>query len=88
MMDYDALFAEQKGRCAICKARWYAVNPKTGKKQRRFHRDHDHQRLIPRGLLCYKCNVRLRGEVSAEWCFAAAEYLAKYEKLYEENGGK
>ena len=83
-MDYDKLLMEQDGRCAICKEPWQQYHPVTGKKRRRLHRDHDHKRLYGRGLLCYQCNVRLRGDVSAEWCEAAAEYLKKYEELHKE----
>jgi hypothetical protein len=81
-MDYDALFKAQKGKCAICKTKWVSVS-RTGRKMRRLHRDHNHEKLYPRGLLCYRCNVRLRGAVTAEWCRAAARYLAKYEKEHE-----
>lgn len=82
-MDYDALFKEQEGKCAICGNEWKPINSKTGRKNRRMHRDHNHQKLYGRGLLCYSCNVRLRGDVSSEWCEAAARYLRKYEELNE-----
>lgn len=47
--DYNQLFAEQLGCCAIC-----------GKHQNEFNRglhiDHDHRTGKVRGLLCHRCN--------------------------------
>lgn len=45
----DALFAKQRGRCAICKT----DNAKT------WHIDHCHRTNIVRGILCQLCNVSL-----------------------------
>jgi hypothetical protein len=47
--DYDALLAQQGGKCAICKSE----EPK-GK---RFSVDHNHATGEVRGLLCNPCNM-------------------------------
>ena len=47
LKDYDAMFVEQKKRCAVCLAkskRWLCV-------------DHNHKTGKVRGLLCMKCNL-------------------------------
>lgn len=48
--DYWQLFAEQEGRCAICRREpdW-----------KRLAVDHDHQTGLVRGLLCHQCNCGL-----------------------------
>jgi hypothetical protein len=49
MADYELMFAEQKGSCAICKRmqkQWLSV-------------DHDHATGKVRGLLCTSCNLKL-----------------------------
>lgn len=52
--DYDRMFAEQEGRCAIC-----------GRHQCEFKRrlaiDHDHATNVVRALLCPACNAALGG---------------------------
>jgi hypothetical protein len=49
--DYDRMFKEQNGRCAICK---------TDKPIREhFHIDHCHETKKVRGLLCIRCNSGL-----------------------------
>lgn len=50
--EYDRLFAEQQGRCAICK-----VDANT--LIRALCVDHNHTTGKVRGLLCYKCNSGL-----------------------------
>jgi hypothetical protein len=47
--DYDKMFAEQNGRCAIC------GNEST----KRLCVDHDHKTGKIRGLLCFDCNKAL-----------------------------
>jgi len=61
---YDTLYAEQGGACAICR------------EQKRLVVDHDHETGAVRGLLCDLCNTgigKLRD--SAERLRAAAVYL-------------
>src|SRR5882762_5639324 len=49
---YDQMFAEQKGRCAICKV------DKSGTEHSAFLCvDHDHETGDVRGLLCHQCNT-------------------------------
>ena len=50
--EYEALFAAQGGRCAICRAR---------PKSKRLAVDHDHKSGAVRGLLCSRCNHDLMG---------------------------
>ena len=49
--EYDRMFKQQKGRCAICKE----------KSRRRLQVDHDHRRRVVRRLLCNGCNTGLAG---------------------------
>ena len=50
----DACFRLQDGRCAICTAQMISGNGPHG-----MHRDHCHEALRPRGLLCRTCNTCL-----------------------------
>jgi SH3-like domain-containing protein len=45
---YAKLYAEQEGKCRICK-RWFEA----------MHLDHCHKTLKIRGLLCVGCNTKL-----------------------------
>lgn len=47
--DYEALVAEQCGRCAVCGRR----------PEKRLFVDHNHQTKRVRGLLCLQCNAML-----------------------------
>jgi len=70
---YDALFASQGGRCAIC------GSPPQDDKKRRLVVDHNHKTEKNRGLLCIKCNNTLeRLESIPSWVEKAQEYLAKH----------
>jgi hypothetical protein len=51
LTEYDAMFAEQGGVCAICK------RPQID--GRRLAIDHDHRTGAVRGLLCNPCNQML-----------------------------
>lgn len=51
---YDALLAEQRGLCAICR-----TSEPGGRWNSRFAVDHDHATGLVRGLLCSHCNVML-----------------------------
>ena len=68
--DYDRLYAEQDGKCAICQ--WA-----TGK-TKRLAVDHDHDTNLVRGLLCGPCN-KLVGyfKNSPETFRRAAAYLER-----------
>lgn len=46
-LEWNAMFAQQDGRCAICR------------KDRKLHTDHDHNTGEVRGLLCQGCNLGL-----------------------------
>lgn len=69
--DYEAILAQQDGRCAICrgKPRKFALSV-----------DHDHKTGEIRGLLCSRCNHRLLGSANddAERLRRAAEYLEEF----------
>jgi len=72
--DYDRMFAEQGGVCAICK------HPETTRNQygiRSLSVDHDHRTGKVRALLCSKCNTDLGGFERNFSAFTA--YLKCYE---------
>ena len=50
--DYDKIFKEQKGRCAIC-------NISHKKLSHKLHVDHNHKTNSVRGLLCKTCNTKV-----------------------------
>ena len=50
--DYNKLFAQQSGKCAICRKPQSEFNYP-------LHVDHDHQTRKVRGLLCCGCNTGL-----------------------------
>lgn len=50
---FDAMLAEQGGRCAMCSAEFSTGQWKT------FAVDHDHATSRVRGLLCFRCNIAL-----------------------------
>jgi hypothetical protein len=75
--EYDRMFSEQGGVCAIC-----GRHPKlsTGD-QRRLSVDHNHDTGKVRGLLCYKCNVGLgSADDSVDRLVAMAAYLLEHEE--------
>lgn len=67
---YDELLAAQGGHCALCPA---------VAKTRKLHIDHDHKRMVTRGLLCFNCNAQLRARMTPAWLRAAANYLERAE---------
>lgn len=77
-MDYDALFAEQDGRCGVCGKKWEPLT-KAGVKARKMHRDHNHTTLQPRGLLCANCNRHLKDRFPTSWYLKAYNYLRRYD---------
>jgi len=50
--DYNKMFEEQHGCCAICGVHQMNLN-------RRLAVDHSHESGLVRGLLCFKCNAAL-----------------------------
>lgn len=67
---YEALFAKQGGKCAICAGR-----PSAGKS---LHVDHDHATGDIRGLLCSSCNTGIGlFRDNAELLLMAADYLSE-----------
>jgi hypothetical protein len=63
---YDELLKKQNGVCAIC-----GRPPKT----RRLDLDHDHHRMVIRGLLCSRCNRFLVSWMTKDWLLKASEYI-------------
>lgn len=55
--DYDALFALQKGRCAVCRHEQLT---------KRLATDHDHPTDVVRGLLCQWCNDNVLGSIGGD----------------------
>jgi hypothetical protein len=72
--EYDRMFEEQNGVCAIC------GEPRP--EERTLHIDHDHQTGVIRGLLCFRCNNAL-GDFREEYELfqRAADYLDRDEEL-------
>jgi hypothetical protein len=65
--EFDRLFAEQRGLCAICHE-----DPAE-------HVDHDHETGAVRGLLCFTCNVGLGNfKDDVVRILSAADYLEGY----------
>lgn len=50
--DYNRMFDEQEGRCAICLKHQSEFN-------KRLHVDHCHKTNQVRGLLCHNCNLSI-----------------------------
>jgi hypothetical protein len=64
--EVDALIADQRGLCAICRER----KPE--------HVDHDHMTGKVRGILCFGCNGGLgQFQDNTEWLAHAIEYLER-----------
>lgn len=69
--DYERMFTEQEGRCAICGG----TESRKGKRHA-FQVDHNHSTGVVRGLLCFECNVGLgKFKDSPVMLNRAAEYL-------------
>ena len=68
---YDEMLAAQGGHCALCSA---IPSP-----NRKLDLDHDHHRMVIRGLLCARCNRALgwaeKFGKDSKWFAAAAEYV-------------
>jgi hypothetical protein len=76
--DYDALLAQQGGKCAICRQRERAINAKTGL-PRSLAVDHCHSSNRVRSLLCSYCNTGLGSFFdNPDRLRAAIEYLERH----------
>ena len=74
-IDYDRMYAEQNGCCAIC-------NTHQSKLARRLHVDHNHETKIVRSLLCHNCNIGLgHFRHSKDLLNDAINYLKQYEDV-------
>lgn len=65
--DFDALFASQGGRCAICLE--VPARPCV---------DHNHETGQVRGILCHFCNIRLPAVEDEKYHVPAMAYLIKW----------
>lgn len=72
--EYDRMFEEQNGVCAIC------GEPRP--EERTLHIDHDHETGVIRALLCFRCNNAL-GDFREEYELfqRAADYLDRDDEL-------
>lgn len=72
LADYNRMFTEQGGVCAICS------QPEIHSYRRRLSVDHDHETGEVRGLLCHACNTGLgKFFENAELLEVAAAYLRR-----------
>src|SRR4029078_9112669 len=55
--DWDALFALQRGKCAVCRKQQV---------KKRLDTDHDHPTDLVRGLLCQWCNDNVLGSIGGD----------------------
>lgn len=79
--DYNKMFIDQGGCCAICRRPEVIVDKRTDR-MRRLSVDHDHETGIVRGLLCHACNVCLGFvEESTDVIDRVRLYLTKHKKL-------
>lgn len=77
--DWDALFALQNGRCAICRKRQV---------KKRLATDHDHPSDVVRGLLCQWCNEQVLGSLGGdtEKALPVARALVYYLETHPSSG--
>jgi hypothetical protein len=74
LAQYNNLFNEQEGCCAICNKHQIQLD-------KRLAVDHNHETEETRGLLCMDCNTSLgKFKDSIEILQRAIEYLRKYNK--------
>ena len=78
--EYDQMFEDQNGVCAICGQLETRIHIFNGLPQR-LAIDHNHETGKIRGLLCSKCNLIL-GQINDDgvWLINALQYLKKYEE--------
>ena len=79
--DYDVMYDNQKGCCAICGIH---SSDYTNKTKLRLHVDHCHTTGMIRGLLCNSCNTSLGGfKDNEEIMSKAIAYIQNHAKLHE-----
>lgn len=64
---YDEILEAQDGHCALC--------PRIPSPRRKLDLDHDHKRMVIRGLLCHRCNRALPDWITPEWLHDAAIFI-------------
>jgi len=72
---YELMLKSQNEVCAICSK---IQTRKRKDKIRRLCVDHCHKTGKIRGLLCHKCNIRLRELEDEDWTPKAQAYLEKH----------
>lgn len=77
--DWDALFALQRGKCAVCRHRQI---------KKRLATDHDHPTDAVRGLLCQWCNEQVLGSIGGDTARALpiARALVYYLETHPSSG--
>jgi len=79
LVEYESMYEEQGGLCAICFREESAVNRSTGTPWQ-LSVDHNHQTGAVRGLLCMSCNLSLgRFDESIDRLRSAIAYLEKWQ---------
>jgi hypothetical protein len=73
---YDAMFCEQGGCCAIC-----GVAATQAVRRHSLYIDHDHSTNHIRGLLCIACNAGLGHIERSGWLEKALAYLDSTKKV-------
>ena len=73
VVDYERMFAEQDGRCAICSKPQSALKKRLGV-------DHNHETGQIRGLLCGICNSIIIRSLESTLLAKAQKYLETYGK--------
>ena len=78
LADYDAMFAEQNGVCAICKHAETSFDSRTNG-IKRLAVDHSHKTGKVRALLCFRCNSTI-GRIGEDHdlMLAMSDYLKKH----------
>jgi len=72
--EYDTLFSDQRGKCAICDTHQLELD-------NALHVDHCHTTGKVRGLLCRKCNLILgHSRDDSKLLKLASEYLDNYDR--------
>jgi hypothetical protein len=75
--DYDKMFEQQNGCCAICGIHQSELT-------KRLCVDHNHKTGQIRALLCSGCNQKLAAIENKGFKIAAEEYLSRYEESHAE----